>query len=276
MDKRSCSVYAPAPMESIALITDIHANLPAFKSVLRDVQESGATQIVFLGDIVGYGASPAECVRLVRVLGGRCVKGNHDHDMAKYRNGRFGRDDPRRKKDGYLAGLIHAADTLPEEDAEWLAKLPFAGLIKNAYVTHGSLDDPEDFNYIEDADDAANTLAILANSEYKVACFGHTHQPHVFSEDDTKLDWINETTVRIPEGLACAVTVGSCGQPRTPDDLRACWALWKPDERVVEFKRTEYNRLHAAQDIAKACLPLESAARLLTGAEYASVFGKPD
>lgn len=60
----------------------------------------------------------------------------------------------------------------------------------------------------------------------------------------------------------------------TPDDLRACWALWKPVERVVEFKRTEYSRLHAAQDIAKAGLPLESAATLLNDAEYALVFGK--
>jgi predicted phosphodiesterase len=261
-------------MESIALITDIHANLPAFKSVLRDVQDSGATEIVFLGDIVGYGASPAECVRLVRRLGGKCVMGNHDCDMAMYRNTRFGRDDPRRQKDGYLAGLIHAADTLPQEDAEWLAKLPFAGLIKDAHAAHGSLDDPEVFNYIEDAESAAYTLAILAEEKYKIGFFGHTHQPNIFSEDDTKLEWINETSVRIPEGLACAVTVGSCGQPRTPDDLRACWALWKPAERIVEFKRTEYSRLHAAQDIAKAGLPLETAARLLNDAEFAAVFGE--
>jgi hypothetical protein len=60
---------------------------------------------------------------------------------------------------------------------------------------------------------------------------------------------------------------------RTPDDLRACWALWKPAERVFEFKRTDYSRLHAAQDIAKAGLPLESAARLLNESEYAAVFG---
>ncbi len=259
-------------MESIALITDIHANLPAFKNVLRDVQASGATEIVFLGDIVGYGASPAECVRLVRGLGGRCVMGNHDHYMAKYRDGRYGRDDPRRKKDGYLAGLIHAADTLPEEDADWLAKLPYGGIIKGAYVAHGSLDDPEIFNYIEDAESAADTLALLADAEFKIGFFGHTHQPGIFSEDDAKLEWINDTTVRIPEGLACAVTVGSCGQPRTPDDLRACWALWKPAGRVVEFKRTEYSRPQAAQDIEKAGLPLESAARLLNDAEYAAEF----
>jgi hypothetical protein len=62
------------------------------------------------------------------------------------------------------------------------------------------------------AKSAKNTLALLAGKKHKTGFFGHTHQPRVFSENDTKLDWINETTVRIPEGLACAVTVGSCGR----------------------------------------------------------------
>ena len=260
-------------MESIALITDIHANLPAFKNVLRDVQESGVTEIVFLGDIVGYGGSPAECVHLVRALGGKCVMGNHDFEMGKYRKHRYLTGDSVRNEDGYIAGLILAARTLPEQDADWLAKLPYTDTIKEAHVAHGSLDDPEAFDYILGVKSAKNTLAILAKKKHKIGFFGHTHRPGVFSEDDVQLEWINETTVRIPEGLACAVTVGSCGKPRTPDDLRACWALWKPVERVVEFKRTEYSRLHAAKDIAKAGLPLESAARLLNDSEYSVVFG---
>ena len=65
-------------MSKIALLSDIHSNLPAFQAVLRDVRVSGANQIVFLGDIVGYGASPAKCVDLVRKLGGKCVMGNHE------------------------------------------------------------------------------------------------------------------------------------------------------------------------------------------------------
>ena len=179
-----------------------------------------------------------------------------------------------RNEDGYTAGLIHAAQTLPEEDADWLAKQPYTDIIKEAHLAHGSLDDPEAFDYLDDAETAKDTLKFLAGKKYKIGFFGHTHQPKIFSEDDTQLEWINETTVRIPEGLACAMTVGSCGKPRTPNDLRACWALWKPVERVVEFKRTDYSRLHAAKDIAKAGLPLESAAHLLNDAECAAVFGK--
>ena len=264
-----CFNYSSRLMTKIALLTDIHANLPAFKSVLLEVKESGATQIVFLGDIVGYGASPAECVSLVRRLGGHCVIGNHDFEMPKYRTQRHGNMDLRRQKDGYLAGILHAARSVLDDDVEWLQKLPYTGLIKEAYVAHGSIDNPEDFNYIEDPASAAETLAFLAKKKYKIGFFGHTHTPNIFAEDAAKLEWIDDHSVRISEGLACAVTVGSCGQTRTKDDLRACWALWRPDDRVVEFRRTEYSRIQAAKEIAMAGLPLESAARLLTDAEFA-------
>jgi predicted phosphodiesterase len=258
-------------MKKIALLTDIHANLPALLSVLREVKESGATEIVFLGDIVGYGASPAECVQWVRKLGGHCVMGNHDLAVPYYRENAQRRTDPRKIRDGYLAGLIHAAETLAEEDAEWLMNLPYVMEIPGAWIAHASIDDPKNFNYVEDQESAADTLNFLSRMEIKLGFFGHTHVPNIFAEDASKLEWINDSTVRIPGDMACAVTVGSCGQPRTRDDLRACWALWNPEERIVEFRRTEYNRIKAAQDAAKAGLPLEAASRVLTDAEFAEL-----
>ena len=255
-------------MKKIALLTDIHANLPALLSVLREVKESGATEIVFLGDIVGYGASPSECVQWVRKLGGKCVMGNHDEAVPYYRASPKSRNDPRKNKDGFLAGLIHAAETLSEDDAEWLKNLPYVLEISGAWVAHGSIDDPEKFNYVEDQESAADTLNFLSRMEIKLGFFGHTHVPNIFAEDADKLEWINDSTVRIPEDMACAVTVGSCGQARTRDDLRACWSLWNPEERIVEFRRTEYNRFQAALDTAKAGLPLDVAARVLTDAEF--------
>ncbi len=64
------------------------------------------------------------------------------------------------------------------------------------------------------------------------------------------------------------------GQPRHPTDRRACWVLWDPTERVAEFRKTEYKRLQAAQDIARAGLPMESAGRLLTDQESAAICRK--
>ena len=74
---------------------------------------------------------------------------------------------------------------------------------------------------------------------------------------------LDETRTRIPAGACCAVVVGSVGQPRGSDDMRASWTLWDPEERVVEFRRTEYPAMEAALNILEAGLPAHSALRLL-------------
>ena len=256
-------------MSKIAILSDIHSNLPAFKAVLCDVQASGAERIVFLGDIVGYGASPAECVDMVRNLGGCCVMGNHDVEIRNVRRRGYSFRDPAWKNCGYQAGLAHSAKCLDAAQAEWLAALPFSMKIPAAVVAHASLNEPEAFYYIENAESAEPTLAILREEKIKVGFFGHTHVADIFAEDGEALEWLDGTRMHIPSGLACAVTVGAVGQPRHETDRRAAWVLWDPTEAVVEFRKTEYNRLKAAQDIVKAGLPLESAMRLLTDEETA-------
>jgi predicted phosphodiesterase len=255
-------------MPKIAILSDIHANLPAFKAVLKEVLASGAEQIAVLGDIVGYGASPAECVDLCRKLQATAVMGNHDVDMQQYRKGRRPTE-PNWKKDGFIAGLVHSAVSLNAEQAAWLAALPYARLIEGAAIAHANLDDPECFDYIESYDSAISTLNVLAAQTFKVGFFGHTHKQEVFHHTKTKLTWENETTFTIPADQPCVVMVGSVGQPRSEDDRRACWVLWDPETRRIELRKTEYNRLEAAQDIAKAGLPLDSAFRLISPEEFA-------
>jgi predicted phosphodiesterase len=260
-------------MSKIAILSDIHANLPALKAVLRDVQQSGANQIVFLGDIVGYGASPAECVDWVRKLGGVCVMGNHDFEIHALREQGYTFQNPDWKSCGYQAGLAYAAKCLDADQADWLAALPFTLRISGAFAAHGSLAEPEAFDYIMDAKSAEPTLKILRQEETKVAFFGHTHIPAIFADRGQALDWLDETRVKIPPGLACAVTVGAVGQPRHISDMRAAWVLWDPDESVVDFRKTDYKRLQTAKDIAEAGLPMESALRLLTDDEAAFLQG---
>jgi diadenosine tetraphosphatase ApaH/serine/threonine PP2A family protein phosphatase len=260
-------------MSKIALLSDIHANLPAFEAVLSDVRASGAEQIVFLGDLVGYGASPAECVALVRNLGGPCVMGNHDVEIRNVRKRACTFRDPAWPQSGYLAGLAHAARCLDAAQAEWLAALPYHLKIPGALIAHASLDVPEAFASIEDATSAGPTLAILRQVKLKVGFFGHTHLTGLFADDNEALVWLDPTRVKIPEGMACAVTVGSVGQPLHPSDRRATWALWDSEAGVVEFRKTLYNRLQAAREIVAAGLPLECALRLLANEEAAFLLG---
>ena len=237
------------PMRKIAILSDIHGNLPALEAVLRDVEQCGAGSIVFLGDIVGYGASPAECVALVRKLGGHCVMGNHDEAIMTVRQPGFQFADPNWRRCRYLAPLAHAAVELDAEQAAWLAELPYTTLLPGAIAAHASLYQPQAFPFISDAASALCTLELLREREDKVGFFGHTHAAGIFSDRDDLLDWLDDDRVKIPACLACVVTVGAVGQQSHPTDRRACWVLWNPDERVVEFRKTAYNRHQAEMDM---------------------------
>lgn len=250
-------------MPKVAILSDIHSNLPALNQVLRDVAQSGAETVYFLGDIVGYGAQPAECVEWVRKLGSRCVMGNHDLAMLQYR--RPGYEPPQKnwRKDDYAAGLMHSARSLDDAQAEWVRALPFWGRIPGAVVAHASLDDPGHFNYIEDAGSAAPTLELLATMAEPVGFFGHTHRQEFFAADPDGIEVLSAQRFRIPEGMPCAVMVGSVGQNRHETDRRACWVLWDPVTREFEFRGVEYDRREAARRIVAAGLPRDGAMRLL-------------
>lgn len=259
-------------MQKIAILSDIHANLPALEAVLREVEQCGVDIIVFLGDIVGYGASPAECVDRVRENGGECVMGNHDIAIKRIRmRGRQGMS-PGWEKSPYFAGLLHAAESLNFEQVSWLEHLPFTLKIPGAVVAHTNLHEPESFEPIDECPTVAATLQKLTSESSEVGFFGHTHTQEVFPVR-AEIQWFDRMRFRITNNQPCLVWVGSVGCPeresgiRPKYDLRASWVLWDPAERIVEFRKTDYNRLQAARDIINAGLPLESARQLLASEE---------
>lgn len=258
----------------IAIPSDIHANLPALRAVLREVQSSGATQVAVLGDIVGYGASPAECIDWCLRVGATCVMGNHDLEAVKVRE--TGSDSLQHgwERSGYLAGVAHAAKALSPGQAAWLAALPYAKPIRGGVIAHASLDDPEAFGYIVNYEHALPCLQLLAAQEHKVGFFGHTHQQEVFHHPSTRLNWEDPGTFTVPADQPCVIMAGSVGQPRSPTDRRASWVLWDPETRRVQLRQTEYPRLQAAQDIAQAGLPAQSALRLLSPGEVSALIKK--
>ena len=254
-------------MPKIAILSDIHGNLPAFEAVLKRVAKSGAEEIAFGGDIVGYGASPRECVDLVRKLGGHCVLGNHDaYTKQVADNGEESLYDGWQSNPVW-AGVAHALRHMDKEALEWLWERPWFLHLNEAgaVLAHASLHDPNKWPYLEDQESAGPTLAILKEKGFGVGFFGHTHRLGVFSDDtaDAVPEKIDEDRYLIPEGSICAVTVGSVGQSREVSDERATWVIWDPEERIVEFHRSYYPHLQAAREIMEAGLPMESAMRLL-------------
>lgn len=252
-------------MPKIAILSDVHANAPALEAVLREVAKIKVKQVVWGGDVVGYGASSNACVSRVREMGGNCVMGNHDHYTNQIRLDRgilpANRD---WRKNPVWAGVEEAARTLSDDNATWLRMLPRRLEIPGGVVAHAALHQPDEWPYLRSLIDALPTLAILRESAFGIGFFGHTHRQEIFFDpaEPVTPERINQTRVHLPEGVVCAVLVGSVGQPRD-GDLRAGWTLWDSDTRVVEFRRTAYPALKAAQDIVAADLPVESALRLL-------------
>jgi predicted phosphodiesterase len=252
-------------MNKLAILSDIHANLPAFREVLREIKSLNISEVFLGGDLVGYGASPAECVELAMAENMSSVMGNHDWEAIRFRLTGTAHPNGAWKKDPVWAGVVHAAQQLNEKQMLWLKSQPMFAKPDGAIMVHASLDEPEIWNYIESAETALPTLQIIRGRMRHVAFVGHTHVQRIFPdlESDLQLEQIDERTYRIPQGLATVVTVGAVGQPRGDDfDSRAAWAIWDPVERTLEFRRTEYDVAAAAEATLNAGLPKESALRL--------------
>ncbi len=250
-------------MPKLAILSDVHANLPALEAVLAEVDDEGIDDIFFGGDIVGYGAHAAECIELVRSRGGRCVLGNHDfYTLAARKNPDLiphgGRGNP------VWAGVAHAAETIGDDHAAWLGGLPQAIDLPLGILAHAALHKPDEWPYLHSEREAKPTLKTLRRHRIGVGFFGHTHAQDLFADPAAAAvpEYLGSGAVSLPEGTVCAVLVGAVGQPRD-SDLRAAWALWDTDRRVVEFRRTAYPALAAALAIVASGLPSHSAARLL-------------
>lgn len=251
-----------------AILSDIHANLEALEAVLADLQRQGVQRIVCLGDIVGYGPNPRECLRLVRTRCAWSLRGNHDiatllepfgfnksaHDAAVWTR--------KQLEPGWLSGKQARLDWALLEEAE--ESRTEDGIL---YV-HASPRDPV-MEYVEEADcldmgfgPGDKIQAIMA--EVPRFCFvGHTHRPGVITEAlrfhrPGDIDGIWHL-----DGGRALINVGSVGQPRdgNPD---ARYVLI--DGEVVRFCAVSYDREKTAAKI-RAIPELDNrlASRLLEG-----------
>ena len=239
----------------IAVISDIHSNLQALEAVWARIAELSVDQVFCLGDIVGYGARPAECLGKIRSAGVRCVQGNHDALVA----------DGNQNLDFNiysLAAVEHNRPLLSDDDLQWLGGLPTSlRLDDDALFVHGAPDDRDRYLiYLDDPQDAS--ARIEEEDGAGVCFFGHTHHPVVF--DGHGFVPVRQKTIVLDEAHRVLVNPGSVGQPRD-NDPRASFAWLDRRENVLTFGRVEYDILAARHDIIEAGLPRVLGDRLLEG-----------
>lgn len=237
-----------------ALLSDVHANLEALQAVLKIVDERGADRILCLGDVVGYGASPNECLDLIRELSDMVLLGNHD--SAASGGGEAARFNPNAK-----AAALWTAKVLTPQNREFLRGLSLTRPIDPYLYVHASPAAPRDWEYIFDRFDAEPQFQFFTEH----ACFiGHTHQPAIFERSSSGCVSLPPTQLRFDPVHRYIVNVGSVGQPRDHDP-RACFVILTEPEGKIEFLRVPYDIETAQEKIRAQNLPPVLAARLTTG-----------
>ena len=239
-------------MSKIALISDIHANLTALESVLADAAQQGAERYVCLGDVVGYGPNPSECVTAIQELGCICIKGNHDEYIS------YG-DELNNFNELAKAALTWTKGQLSTPQKDWLASLPYTRRLGRQMLVHASINNPESWEYVRNSFDAS----IALNAQNTDMCFsGHTHVPIVYEMSGGKVKSIDEEVVQLDATSKYLVNCGSVGQPRDGDP-RACYVMFDTIERTITFRRIPYDAESVAAEIRAAGLPEKLAARLI-------------
>ncbi|HAJ56948.1 MAG TPA: metallophosphoesterase [Candidatus Omnitrophica bacterium] len=237
-----------------AVFSDVHSNLEAFEAVLNVINKSHIDRYVFLGDIVGYGADPCECINNLRKMSPLMIAGNHDWGVVGMTNIDYFNNYAR-------AGIVWTKDNILEADRLFLSGLKLVEETGYFCIVHGTLSHPEEFDYMTDANMAAKTFYLM---EQRVCFVGHSHRPGIFIDDGEKVAYCVPEKIEIRQDRRYIVNDGSVGQPRDGDS-RACFCIYDTLSSTIEFKRVEYDIARAKKKILDAGLPRILADRLTVG-----------
>jgi diadenosine tetraphosphatase ApaH/serine/threonine PP2A family protein phosphatase len=239
------------------ILGDIHSNLGALEAVLAAMEADGVTRILSVGDVVGYGAAPAETIELMRELNVAVVKGNHDAACVGELDMTYFNPYARQAVEWTQAKL----DT---RDMDWLAALPMTFVDEHCCVSHGTYSSPERYDYVQSTEDADPSLDEMP----RPVCFvGHTHVPVTIlrlQEEPARTGYTTDDEIDMDEVERALVNVGSVGQPRD-EDWRAAYGLFDTEANRVWIKRVEYDIEKEAARIRQAGLPPMLADRLFLG-----------
>ena len=247
----------------LALLSDIHANLPALDACLAHARAQGANQFALLGDMVDYGPYPAETVERCRQLeqeGAIVLRGNHDACPTSEPDA-----------EATWGNMISSwtFNQLSVDQQTWLAQLPLTAIIDKVFLVHATADAPEKWHYIQDERLAARSLdAAAKNPEIRYVFGGHVHQQSLYyrGSGNRLMPFQPKNGIAISVGTHrhWLATVGSVGQPRD-GDTRANYALLDSESSQLTFHRVSYDHLTVAQTMRALGLPDALILRLESG-----------
>ncbi len=240
-----------------AIIGDIHANLAAFTAVLDDIErQGGAEKFWCLGDIVGYGPDPHECIELLSQTNHVSVAGNHDWAA-------IGKIDTAQFNPDAAAACQWTAQQLNSADVEYLESLSLVIEEKDFTLVHGSPREPI-WEYLTAISTAQENFAYFKSPFCLV---GHSHVPLAFSYDESGhcsyIQFLTDARLALGKNRLI-INPGGVGQPRDSDP-RASYAIYDSKTGQIRLYRVSYD-IRSTQDRMVECgLPMRLVARLSYG-----------
>ncbi|MCF6147109.1 MAG: metallophosphoesterase family protein [Candidatus Kuenenia sp.] len=234
-----------------AIIGDIHSNYDALAAVADEIRKEHVDKIFCVGDVVGYAAEPNLCIDLTQQLCCKIVAGNHDYAVVgKFPVSYFNK--------AAKEAALWTSKQLSKSYKDYLLNMPLIEECNDITLVHASLNRPEFFDYITSFADAQLSFDILRTP---LCFYGHTHVPSAL--------FLNHGSIQLEKGHVfdlnnvekALINVGSVGQPRDWD-LRASYAIYDSEQKIVQIKRVKYDIHSAMEKIYKAGLPKENALRL--------------
>ncbi len=241
-----------------AIISDIHSNLEALQAVLKAIERLNIDRIICLGDVVGYGPDPNQCIELVTKNCTLILTGNHDYaciDQSELENfTQYARE-----------AIEWTVPKLTAESYQQLASWPFTGEIDNCFLAHANPGDPRSWDYILTLSDARYYFSQFSS---EICFIGHSHRPIIFIEQRGQ-NWpryhvYTGTSLALESPHRYIINVGSVGQPRDSNPA-AAFGILDTDQQLFEEIRVTYDVQKTYQKIISAGLPEFLANRLLIG-----------
>lgn len=220
-------------MNKIALISDVHANYPALEAVIDTLEKEEPDIWICLGDVVGYGPHPSECIEAIRNKNMICVLGNHDAGAAGKLSLKYFRS-PNRKLIEMTKSMISS------EQMEWLGNLPLSleGGRGTWLAVHASPVNPSNWEYLESA---FKMRPMLAELKQQICFIGHTHRSALVSDAIGVKDF--------KKSYQYFINPGSVGQPRDGDQRASC--------AFVDLENYNLKNIRVEFEVGKVLMDLE-------------------
>jgi predicted phosphodiesterase len=235
--------------------SDVHSNLEALEAVAEDFRKEKLDRLFFLGDAVGYGPDPNECVSLIDGLTDVKLMGNHDYAA-------LGLIETTLFNEYAQQAMEWTRGVLTEESLKILSGFSMEHEFDQSHLVHSTPKEPNQWNYIFDLDDAEENFGFF----HKQMCIiGHSHFPAIIKKFNGRHCFLHEESQsEIAKDFRYIVNIGSVGQPRDGSN-KACFMIYDAAKKTVTLKRLDYDFKKTQEKMKKRGLPQFLIDRLAVG-----------